>query len=161
MLTLNDCKMLRYEDFFLAIIKRSLNWEDAENTFLTLPDFSEPITAIDLLRIAVDETLIENNEQLTDENRKKIEDAVKHAITPHLEEWYPVILVKYEDGYLDLSQMQMLEVSYEIVYQIPFSKYYKESDYSFEEDENGPYLNIDMKPFELFTKEYENRRRTS
>lgn len=156
-MTLNDYRMLRYEDFFLAIIKREMNWENAEHAFFTLPGSTEQITAIDFLRIAVDEALIENNEPLTDENRKRVEDEVKQAITPNLEEWYPVILVKQENGYIDLSQMQKLDSSYTIVYQIPFSRYYKECDYSFEEDEDGPYLNIDMKPFELFTKEYEDR----
>ena len=154
-MTLNDYRMLRYEDFFLAIIKREMNWKDAEHVFFTLPDSPEQITAIDLLRMAVDEALIENNKPLTDENRKRIEDDVKQTITPNLEEWYPVILVKQDDGYIDLSQMQKLETSYKIVCQIPFSRYYKECDYSFEEDEDGPYLDIDMEPFELFTKEFE------
>ena len=154
-MTLNDYKMLRYENFFLAIIKREMNWEDAEHVFLTLPDYPDPITAIELLRIAVDETLIETNEPLTDENRKRVEEDVKQTITPNLEEWHPVILVKQDDGYIDLSQMQKLETSYQIVCQIPFSKYYKECDYSFEEDETGPYLNIDMEPFNIFVNAFE------
>ena len=154
-MTLNDYRKLRYEDFFLAIIKREINWKDAEHVFFTNPYSSEQVTAIDLLRIAVNTILIKNNEPLTEENRKKIEDDVKQTITSTLEEWYPVILVKQEDGYIDLSQMQKLETTYNIVCQIPFSEYYKECDYSFKEDENGPYLDIDMEPFELFVREYE------
>lgn len=154
-MTLNDYRMLRYEDFFLAIIKREMNWEDAEHVYLTIPDYPAEITAVELLRIAVDEALIENNEPLTDENRKRIEDDVKQTITPNLEEWYPVILVKKDTVYIDLSQMQELESEYKIICQIPLSEYYKECDYSFEEDEDGPYLDIDMEPFNVFVKDYE------
>lgn len=154
-MTLNDYRMLRYEDFFLAIIKKEMNWKEAEHVFLTLPGYPDKITAIDLLRMAVDEVLMENKEPLTDENRKRIEYDVKQTISPNLEEVYPVILVKQEDGYIDLSQMQKLQSEFKIVCLIPFSKYYKEDDYSFEEDEDGPYLNIDMEPFDRFTKEYE------
>ena len=46
-MTLNDYRKLRYEDFFLAIIKREMNWKDAEHVFLTLPYSSEQVTAID------------------------------------------------------------------------------------------------------------------
>ncbi len=98
---------------------------------------------------------MENNEPLTDENRKRIEDDVKQTITPNLEEWYPVILVKKDTAYIDLSQMKELESEYKIICQIPFSEYYKECDYSFEEDEDGPYLEIDMEPFNVFVKDYE------
>ena len=153
---LNDYRKLRYDDFFLAIIKREMNWDEAEHVYLTHPDFPDKITAIDLLKIAVNEALIENDEPLTDENRKKIEDDVKKKIAPHLEEWYPVILVKVNGEYIDLSQMKKLDSSYKIICQVPFSNYHMECDYSFEEDEDGPYLNIDMEPFELFVKNYEN-----
>ncbi len=153
-MTLNDYKMLRYEDFFLAIIKRKINWKEAEHIFLTIPEYPYKITALDLLKMAIDETLIENNELLTEENRKRIEDDVKQTISTNLEEWYPVILVKYGNGYLDLSQMQELESSYKIICQIPLSQYYKEEEYSFEKDKDGPYLNIDMQPFNVFTQDY-------
>lgn len=154
-MTLNEYRMLRYEDFSLAIIKREMNWDDAAHVWLTIPNHPFQITALDLLKMAVDEAIMENNEPLTEENRKKIEEEVKQTITPNLEEWYPVILVKHEDGYLDLSQMGNLENCYKIVCQVPFSQYYNESDYSFEEDEDGPYLNIDMEPFNAFVKDYE------
>ena len=64
-------------------------------------------------------------------------------------------MVKHENGYIDLSQMQELDTAYKIVCQIPLSQYYGEGDYSFEEDEDGPYLSIDMEPFEVFVKDYE------
>lgn len=153
-MTLNDYKMLRYEDFFLAIIQREINWKEAEHIFLTIPEYPYKITALDLLKTAIDEALIENNELLTEENRKRIEEDVKQSISQNLEEWYPVILVKYGNGYLDLSQMQELESSYKIICQIPLSQYYKEEEYSFEEDKDGPYLNIDMQPFNVFTQDY-------
>ena len=153
-MTLNDYKMLRYEDFFLAIIKRKIDWKEAEHIILTIPEYPYKITALNLLEMAIDEALIENNEILTEENRKRIEEDVKQLISPNLEEWYPVILVKYENRYLDLSQMQELENSYNIICQIPLSQYYKEGDYSFEEDKDGPYLNIDMQPFNVFIQDY-------
>lgn len=153
-MTLNDYKMLRYEDFFLAIIQREINWKEAEHIFLTIPEYPYKITALDLLKTAIDEALIENNELLTEENRKRIEEDVKQSISPNLEEWYPVILVKYGNGYLDLSQMQELESSYKIICQIPLIQYYKEEEYSFEEDKDGPYLNIDMQSFNVFTQDY-------
>lgn len=154
-MTLNDCRLLRYEDFFLAIIKKEMDWDEAEHVLLTIPDYSHKISAANLLKMAIDEALRENNEPLTEENKKRIEEDVKQTITPNLEEWYPVILVKHENGYIDLSQMQELDTAYKIVCQIPLSKYYREGDYSFEEDEDGPYLNIDMEPFEVFVKDYE------
>jgi len=154
-MTLNDYRMLKYEDFFLAIIKREMNWEEAAHVYLTIPDYPGEVTAIELLRMAVDEALMENNEPLTDENRKRIEEDVKRKITPNLEEWYPVILVKTEEGYIDLSQMQKLEPEYKIICQTPLSEYYKEGEYSFEEDEDGPYLEIDMEPLEVFGKDFE------
>lgn len=154
-MTLNDYKSLRSEVLFLAIIKREMNWQDAEKVFFSHPDFKEQITAHDLLEIAVKEALIENNEPITDEKKKEIEEEVKQTIASNLEEWYPVILVKQEDGYIDLSKMKKLETSYKITCQIPLSKYYKECDYSFEEDEDGPYLNIDMEPLEQFSKDYQ------
>ena len=154
-MTLDDCKKFRYENFFLAIIKREMNWGDAENVFLTIPDYPFPMTALDLLKMAVEDAIAEKNEPLTEENKKRIEEEVKQSITPQLEEWYPIILVKHAEGYIDLSEMKELESVYKIVCQIPFSQYYKECDYSFKEDEDGPYLNIDMEQFELFVKDYE------
>lgn len=154
-MTLNDYRMLRYEDFFLAVIKRNLNWEEAENVLITLPHLSSPVSALELLKMSVEAALKENNVPLTDENKKRIEEKVKQAITPNLEERYPVILVKHETGYIDLSKMQKLEPEYQIVCQVPLKKYYKESDYSFEEDKDGPYFNIHMEPFKLFVKDYE------
>lgn len=154
-MTLHEYRMLRYEDFSLGIVKREMDWKDAENVRLTLPNFPSELTALDLLKIAVDEALIENNEPLTEENRKKIEEEVKQTITPNLEEWRPVILVKHENGYIDLSEMGELAPAYKVICEIPFSRYYNENDYSFEEDEDGPYLSIDMEPFNAFVKDYE------
>ena len=90
--------------FFLAIIKRKIDWKEAEHIILTIPEYPYKITALNLLEMAIDEALIENNELLTEENRKRIEEDVKQLISPNLEEWYPVILVKYENRYLDLSE---------------------------------------------------------
>ena len=64
-MTLNDYRKLRYEDFFLAIIKKEMNWEEAEHVFLTIPDYPCKITALDLLKIAVEEILIEKKETLS------------------------------------------------------------------------------------------------
>ena len=155
-MTLNDFKKTRKEDLFLAVIKREMNWKDAEKVFFTLPGYSNPVSAQKILEIAVEEALFECKESVTPENRKKIEEEVKQSITPNLEEWYPVILAKYENGYLDLSKMEELDSTFQIVCQIPINEYYKELEYSFEEDQNGPYLNIDMEPFNDFTKDYEN-----
>ena len=154
-MTLNDFRQLRHENFFLAIVKREMNWKDAEKVFFTIPDYPSPISALDLLDIAVEEALIEKNEPLTQENRDRIKEEVKRDITPNLEEWYPVILVKHETGYWDLSIMERLDPVYTIICQIPMNKYYRESDYSFEEDEDGPYLSIDMEPFNDFVKDYQ------
>ena len=62
--------------------------------------------------------------------------------------------MKHENGYIDLSQMQELKTAYKIICRIPLNQYYKECDYSFEEDKDGPYLDIDMEPFNLFVKDY-------
>ena len=155
-MTLNEYRKLRHEDFYLAVVKRKLDWEDAEHVFVTIPELNVRVTVVELLRMAVGQALIENNEALTDENRKRIEDDVKQTISPNLEDWYHTALVKYEDEYIDLYEMQKLDSSHEIVCIVPFNQYYKENDYSFEEDENDePYFEMDMEIFDNFVKDYE------
>ena len=154
-MTLEQYRNSRYEDLFLAVIKKELDWNQAEQFLLTIPNSSYKVTAHDLLKIAVEEALRENGEPLTEENKKMIEEEVKQAITPHLEEWEPVILLKQDEGFVDLSRMEELDKEYKIICQISFSEYYGKYDYFFDEDENGPYLIIDMGPFEEFVKDYE------
>jgi len=98
---------------------------------------------------------VENNQLPTEENMRSIEEEVKKTIGTQLEETNYVILLKTKEGYVDLSKMENLESEYKVACLIPFKKYYGKNDYSFKEDENGPYLEIDMEPFKKFVKDYE------
>lgn len=154
-MTLAEYKNSRYEDLFLAVIKKEIDWENADKVILDIPDIPFDFTALDALENAVREALIENNEPLTEENQKRIEEEVKQTIGTHLEETNPVILLKTEEGYIDLSVMKNLEPEYKVVCLIPFKEYYGENDYSFNEDEDGPYFEIDTDPLEKFFSDYE------
>lgn len=154
-MTLAEYKNSRYEDLFLAVIKKEIDWENADKIILDIPDIPFVFTAHDALRTAVRDALVENNQKPTEENMRSIEEEVKQTIGTNLEETNPVILLKTEEGYIDLSVMKKLESEYKVVCLIPFKKYYGENDYSFNEDEDGPYLEIDMEPFEKFFKDYE------
>ena len=154
-MTLAEYKNSRYEDLFLAVIKKAIDWENADKVILDIPDIPFDFTALDALKNAVREALIENNEPLTEENQKRIEEEVKHTIGTHLEETNPVILLKTDEGYIDLSVMKNLEPEYKVVCLIPFKEYYGENDYSFNEDEDGPYFEIDTDPLEKFFSDYE------
>ena len=154
-MTLTEYKNSRYEDLFLAVLKKEIDWENADKIILNIPDIPFDFTALDALKNAVREALVENNEHLTEENQKRIEEEVKQTIGTNLEETNPVILLKTEEGYIDLSVMRKLDSEYKVICLIPFKEYYGEDDYSFNEDENGPYLEIDMEPFEKFAKDFE------
>ena len=154
-MTLAEYKNSRYEDLFLAVIKKEIDWENADKVILDIPDIPFDFTALDALKNAVREALIENNEPLTEENQKRIEEEVKQTIGTHLEETNPVILLKTEEGYIDLSVMKNLEPKYKVVCLIPFKEYYGKNDYSFNEDEDGQYFEIDTDPLEKFFSDYE------
>lgn len=154
-MTLEEYRNSRYEDLFLAVIKKEIDWNNAERVFVTVEDFPNPITISDLLKIVVREAIIENGETLTQENQKRIEEEAKQIIGNKLGEIYFVILLNKDNRYIELGRMIPLEPEYQIICQIPFKAYYKKEEYSFEEDEDGPYLSIDMKPFEKFVKDYQ------
>lgn len=156
-MTLKQCNTFRKENLFLCVIKKEVNWEKADTIFLTIPGYPNQMTALDLLKMAVDEAIMENNENLTDEYKNRIEEEVKQQITPNIEEYYPVILAEADNVYYDLSIMKELDSEFKIIVKTPLSKYYPNADdFSFEEDEEGPYLNIDMKSFNHFVDDYVN-----
>lgn len=154
-MTLAEYKNSRYEDLFLAVIKKEIDWENADKVVLKIPELPFEITARDALRNAVRDAIVENNQSPTEENMRSIEEEVKKTIGTQLEETNPVILLKTKEGYIDLSKMENLESDYKVACLIPFKEYYGENDYSFKEDENGPYLEIDTEPLEEFFKDYE------
>lgn len=154
-MTMQDYRDARYEEFFLALVIRELDWEEAKDVVLNVPDYPDGITAIDALKISVEQALIENNEEPTEENKKRIEEDVKKSITTHLERWEYVILLKHGEQYIDLSEMNEMDSRYKIRVIVPFKEYYSEDDYCFEEDEEGPYLSIEMDGFNKFVEDCE------
>ena len=153
---LEEYRDLSSDKLFLAIIKKSVNWNEADRFYFDVPGFDNPISAADILEIAVKEALEENNEPISQENMERIRAEVQEAITPNLEEWYPVIVAALEDWYMDLSVMEKLDTSFEFEKLIPISCYYNNSQYSFEEDEGEVYLSIDKVPFNRFVNDYES-----
>ena len=153
-MTLQEYQEARHEDLFLAVVSRVLSWEEVKNVCLYIPDYPNGIIATDVLKISVEQALLENNEPVTEENVKNIEEEVKRTITTHLEECHETILLKYGNIYIDISQMAEFDPEYEIKCLVPLAEYYSKEDYSFDEGEDGPYLSIDMEPFEEFVKDY-------
>lgn len=156
-MTLEDYRKAKHEDFFLAVIAKTINWDAASEVIAYLPEYPKGIAVTKLLEIAVEQALAENNEPVTAENKKRVEEEVKQLISTQLESWAPVILLKRGDGYIDISEMIKLTPEYEIRCLVPFKEYYNEDDYSFEEDEDGnPYLEIDSYHFNNFVDDYES-----
>lgn len=156
-MTLEEYRKAKHEDFFLAIIVKTVSWEAVHEVVVYLPEYPKGITVIKLLEIAVEQALAENNEPVTEENKKRIEEEVKQTISTQLESWVPVILLKHGEGYIDISEMIELDPEYEIRCLVPFDEYYDEGDYSFEEDDDGElYLAIDAEAFKDFADDYEN-----
>ena len=153
---LEDYRKAKHEDFFLAVIAKTISWDAAREVVVYLPEYPKGITVTRLLEIAVEQALAENNEPVTEENKKHVEEEVKQLISTQLESWAPVILLKRGEGYIDISEMIALAPEYEIRCLVPFKEYYNENDYSFEEDEDGePYLEIDSGHFNDFVDDYE------
>jgi len=158
-MTLEEYRKAKHEDFFLAIIAKTISWEAAHEVVVFLPEYPNGITVAKLLEIAVEEALEEHNEPVTEENKKRIEEEVKSLISTQVESWDPVILLKQGEGYIDISEMVELAPEYEIRCLIPFKEYYDEDEYSFEEDEDGEiYLAIDPGCFNDFVDDYEDGR---
>lgn len=151
-MTLDDFKSLQYENFFLAIIKRKKQWKENQKVSFKIPDYPSFSAIIDLLNITVKQKIIEKDKGLNNSSLVK-EDAKQSKILNN-KDGYPVILAKTENGYLDLSKMEKLDSAYQIICEIPINEYYRECDFSFEEDEEGPYLNIDVEPLRKFIKDY-------
>lgn len=159
-MTLKDYRNSRIEDLFLAVIvKRNIvGWEDAHHLHITIPDEQLSITAQEVLNIAVERAIIENNEELTEENKSIKKKEIMENVTTLFEECYPVPLLKMKNGkYMDLSVMAELAQEFEIRCLTNFKEYYNEGDFSFEEDEEGPYLNIEMEPFDNFFNEWKEK----
>lgn len=155
-MTLKEYREAKHEDFFLAIIVKEISWEDAADVVIYLPEYPNGITVAKALELSVEEALAESNEPITEENKKSVEEKVKKTISTHLQSWAPVILLKHGEGYIDLSEMKKLGAEYEIKLLIPLGDYYEKDEYSFEEDEEGLYLDIDATPFNSFVEDYES-----
>lgn len=155
-MTLKDYRQTKHEDLFLAIIVKEIRWEDAADIVIYLPEYPNGITVAKALALSVKEALAEHNEPVTEENKKRVEEDVKKTISTQLESWAPVILLKHGEGYIDLSEMKELGAEYEIKLLIPLGDYYEKNEYSFEQDEEGPYLDIDATPFNSFVEDYES-----
>lgn len=97
-MTLEEYRKAKHEDFFLAIIAKTISWEAAHDIVVYLPEYPDGITVIKLLEIAVEQDLVENNEPATEEKKKRVEEEVKRTISTHLESWAPVILLKHCEG---------------------------------------------------------------
>jgi len=154
-MTLEEYRKAKHEDFFLAVISKKIGWEQAHEVVVYLPQYPEGITVLELMETSVEIALAENKVPITEENKKIIEKEVKETFSTFLEEWYPVILLKYGESYIDLSEMKELGKEYEIKCLVPMKEYYKEDEYSFEEDEGGIYINIEPYPFSCFATDYE------
>lgn len=156
MTTLEEYRQSKHEDFFLAIIVREISWEEATDVVIYLPEYPNGITVTKALELSVKEALAESNEPVTEENKKRVEEEVKKTISTQLESSAPVILLKHEEGYIDLSEMKELGEEYDIKCLVPLGDYYEKAEYSFEEDDEGIYLDIDTDPFDAFVEDYEN-----
>lgn len=154
-MTLEEYRSTKIENFFCAIIVRKMTWEEAKNATFTVEGYSESMTTIDMLKIAVEQALQENGEMLTEENKKRVEEDVKSKILPHLEAEYNVILLKRGETYIDLSEMKELNMEeYLIKALVPLARYCKEEDYGFDEDESGVYFEVRMELLEKFVEDY-------
>lgn len=156
MTTLEEYRQSKHEDFFLAIIVREISWEEATDVVIYLPEYPNGVTVAKALELSVKEALAESDEPVTEENINRVKEDVKKTISTQLESWAPVILLKHEEGYIDLSEMKELGEEYEIKCIIPLADYYEETEYSFEENEDGIYLDIDNDPFISFVEDYVN-----
>lgn len=157
MVTLEELRKTSFDDFFLAIVVRSLDWDEAENLQVFLAEYPEGITIGQLLTVCVEEALKESNDEITDERLAKVTEDVKSRIKPMLDEWYPLVLIKKGDNYIDLSSMEeTLDPQFKIRVIVPLRNYCNEEDYCFEEEDGKVCFFIENGVVEAFSKDYED-----
>ena len=157
MVTLEELQKTSFDDFFLAIVARSLNWDEAKDLQVFLDEYPEGITIKQLLKVYVEEALQEKNDEITDEMQAKVTEDVKSRIKPMLEEWYPLVLIKKGDNYINLSSMEeTLDSKFKIKVIVPLRNYCREEDYCFEEEDGKVYFFIENGVVEAFSKDYED-----
>ena len=66
-MTLEELRNSRYEDLCLAVVKREIDWNDAEKVFLTIPGYDYEMSVINVLKISVEEVITERNIHNTEE----------------------------------------------------------------------------------------------
>ena len=153
-MTLEELRKSRIEDLFLAVLAKDIGWDKAKFVRLKTPEYPNGITALDAMKISVWQAIIENNEPLTEEYKMRIENEVKQQISTSLEEIYYTILLKHGETYIDLVDMKEISEDMKVKELVKFEEYFSKEEYSFEEDEDGPYLDIERKNFEKFIENY-------
>lgn len=154
-MTLEELRSVKYEDLFFAVVTSVLDWEEAKYVNIYLPEYPNGITAEEALNMSIQEVLCEDNKPFTEESRRQLEERIKKEINTHITKTFETIVLKDADSYIDLTDMTEIEASQYEIFLYPIRGYYKEEDYSFEENSEGkPYLEIDLEPFKKFVKDY-------
>lgn len=155
-MTLKELRNVKHKNLFFAVVSRVLSWEEAKGVYIYLPGYPDGITAEEALNISIQEALSEDNKPVTEENRKKLAERIKQKINSNITESFEtIVLLKDEESYIDLTDMTEVDTAKYDIFLYPIEGYYKEDDYSFEEDAEGKtYLNMDLGPFYKFVKDY-------
>lgn len=155
-MTLKELRNVKHENLFFAVVSRVLSWEEAKGVYIYLPGYPDGITAEEALNISIQEALSEDKKPVTKESIKRLEEKIKKKINSNLVETFETIVwLKDKECYIDLTDMTEIEAAKYEISLYPIGEYYKEDDYSFEEDAEGKtYLNMDLEPFNKFVKNY-------
>jgi hypothetical protein len=117
---------------------------------------SEEYTKVKQLTDLISSKVAEANLKLGTECSINVSDVTKRAIDLLCEKFVAIVLLKDGDTYININIVEKIDMStYQLKNLEPFSSYYKENEYRFEEADGRVILDVDsLEPFENFEKKY-------
>ena len=160
-LTLRDYQQKSINDLFLAVIVEQISDQEAKDHMHSLTPEDEDYAKVKEVEQHIDSAISESmkKQNVNPDYASQFSDMLKEAISICFEKTAVIVVLKNDDTYINVNDDEEIDMStHELRFLEPFSDYYSEGEYRFEELNGRVVLDVDsIEPIDRYEQKIKQK----